>query len=176
MTAYINPGIITWARERNRLTIEVLAASMKRNPDELRMWESGGKTPSYTSLEELAYKHLHIPLAIFFFPEPPDIDDVVDKFRRLPDFEFVRLSSSTLHIIRLAQGYQESLSELIDPAISGRRIFLDLKTDGLDTTQLAHNAREYLGINIKRQFEFNNSESALKSWRHAIESVGVFTF
>jgi len=176
MTAYVNPGIITWARERNGLTIEELAVSMKRDPDEIRMWESGGRTPSYTSLEELAYRHFHIPLAVFFFPEPPDIDDVVNKFRRLPDFEFARLSSSTLHIIRLAQGYQESLAELIDPAIFGRRIFLDLKTDGLDATQLAHNAREYIDVNIKRQFEFNNPESALKAWRHAIESVGVFTF
>lgn len=156
MTAYIDPGIITWARERNGLTIEELAPSMKRNPDELKMWESGGKMPSYTSLEESAYQHFHIPSAVFFFPEPPDIDDAADNFRRLPDFEFAPLSSGTLHTIRLAQGYQESLSELINPAISGRRIFLDLRTDGLDTPGLAHNAREYLSINIKRQFAFDN--------------------
>ena len=55
----------------NGLTIEGLATSMKRDPDELCMWESGGKTPSYTSLEELAYRHFHIPLAVFFFSEPP---------------------------------------------------------------------------------------------------------
>ena len=81
MTAYINPEIITWGREHNGLTIEGLATSMKRDPDELCMWESGGKTPSYTSLEELAYRHFHIPLAVFFFSEPPDIDDIIIKFR-----------------------------------------------------------------------------------------------
>ena len=81
MTAYINPEIITWGREHNGLTIEELATSMKRDPDELRMWESGGKTPSYTSLEELAYRHFRIPLAVFFFSEPPDIDDIIIEFR-----------------------------------------------------------------------------------------------
>lgn len=81
MTAYISPEIITWGREHNSLTIEELATSMKRDPDELRMWESGGKTPSYTSLEELAYRHFRIPLAVFFFSEPPDIDDIIIEFR-----------------------------------------------------------------------------------------------
>ena len=81
MAAYINPEIITWGREHNGLTIEELATSMKREPDELRMWESGVKTPSYTSLEELAYGYFHIPLAVFSFSEPPDIDDIIIKFR-----------------------------------------------------------------------------------------------
>ena len=67
MTAYINPEILIWGREHNSLTIEELATSMKRDPGELRMWESGGKTPSYTSLEELAYRHFYILLAASFF-------------------------------------------------------------------------------------------------------------
>ena len=155
MTTYINPGIITWARDRSGLTIEELATSMKRNPDELRMWESGEKAPSYTSLEELAYRYLHIPLAVFFFPEPPDIEDMVNQFRRLPDYEFARLSSNTLQIIRLAQGYHESLSEIIYPAILGRRIFTDIDTDGRDIAELAREVRDYLGITIEHQYRFD---------------------
>ena len=89
MTAYINPEILTWGREHNGLTIEELATSMKRDPDELRMWESGGKTPSYTSLEKLAYRHFHILLAASFFSEPPDIDDIIIKFRGVINNESV---------------------------------------------------------------------------------------
>ncbi len=173
---YNNPTIITWARTRSHLSIEELAARMKRDPEEIRIWESGEKAPSYTVLEELAYRHFHIPLALFFFPEPPDIEDAVNQFRRLPDYEFARLSSNTLRIIRLAQGYQESLKELIDPSMLGRRIFNEINTNGRDITELTQEVRKFLGITIERQCDFGNLESALKAWRHSIENAGIFTF
>jgi len=176
MTTGINQEILTWARERNKLTIEELAQSMKREPEEIRMWESGDKIPSYTLLEELAYRHFNIPLAVFFFPEPPSIEDPINKFRRLPDYEYARLSSDTLRMIRLSQGYQDSLKALIDINASIRRIFLDIDSQKMNPIQLATHVRKYIGITIEQQFVFDGQESAFKAWRHAIENVGVFTF
>ena len=176
MTAYINPAIITWARERTSLTIEDLAYAMKKDPAEIRMWESGDKVPSYASLEELAYQRLKIPLAVFFFPEKPNVPDPVNKFRRLPDTEFARLSPDTLHIMRIAQGYQDSLEQLIGPASSRRKIFRDLTPKGKSPQQLASDTRKYLGITLEQQFGFVGLEAAFKAWRFAVESAGVFTF
>jgi len=35
-------------------------------------WEAGASAPTYPQLEALAYKVYKHPLALFFFPEPPE--------------------------------------------------------------------------------------------------------
>ena len=76
MITALNPAIIQWARERSGLSLDDLARIMRREPEELRKWEKGERAPSYTTLEELAYRHFKVPLAVFFFPTPPDVDDL----------------------------------------------------------------------------------------------------
>lgn len=176
MSEYINPGIITWARERSGLTIDELARKLNKDPSLVQMWERGEKAPSYSNLEELAYKHLKLPVAVFYFPDPPEIEDPRSKFRRLPEYEFSRFSSDTLQAIRIAQGYQESLSELMPVGTSSKRIFYDIKVSGVNPGLLAQKVRSYLSFDLKRQFDFRSPEEAFKGLRHAIEEVGVFTF
>ncbi len=172
----VNPKIITWARNRSGLTIEALAAKMKRNIEDVIKWEEGTKVPSYTCLEELAYTHLKIPLAVFFFSEPPDIEEPVAKFRRLPEFELKRFSYDTLYKFRLAQGYQESLRELSVGSEKGKAIFRDIDPRGLLPSQLGNLIREYLGITKTIQFGFQSDESAFKYWRHSITEAGIYIF
>jgi len=176
MTSSANRKIIAWARERSGYSVENLASTMKIDPDEIRMWESGEKCPSYLMLENLAYKYFKIPLALFFFPEPPDIEDTKHKFRRLPEYELSRLSPDTIKIMRSSEGFQESLLELIPPESIKRRIFNDIHVENEDIIYLARKIREYLGITIEQQFRFTGIESAFKAWRHVIENSGVFTF
>jgi Zn-dependent peptidase ImmA (M78 family) len=175
MITVVNPKIITWARERKGLTVEDIAQKMKQSPDEVQKWEAGKKTFSYTSLETLA-KHFKIPLAVFFFPEPPNIEDPVGKFRRLSEHELERLSSDTRDKIQLAQAYQDSLSELVDKPLFERIIHRDLNPKNFTTKKFASEVRKYLGITLDQQFNFRGYEQAFKAWRHAVENVGVFTF
>ncbi len=176
MATYINPKIITWARERSGYSIDQLAEAMHKEPNEVYRWESGEKSPSYLTLDDLAYKYFKIPLAVFFFPEPPNIEDPVSKFRRLSDYEMTRLSPDTIRIIRLSQGYQDSLNTLIDPDSIKRRIFKDINTEGKSPIRLAAEVRAYLRITIEQQMKFAGTEIAFKTWRHAVEDVGIFTF
>ena len=176
MSEHINPKIIIWARERNRLSVEDLAALMKKEPAEIRRWEAGTETPSYTNLEAMSYRHLMIPLALFFFPEPPSIEDPISKFRRLPEYEFRRISTDTMQMMRMAQGYQESLVELATDGSRRRKIFRDLGYKGKTVRELANKTREYLGITLKKQMAFRSSEDAFKHWRHCLEDAGIFTF
>ncbi|MGB3092934.1 MAG: helix-turn-helix transcriptional regulator, partial [Candidatus Zixiibacteriota bacterium] len=145
MKSYINPKIITWARKRAGLTIEDLAKKMKRDPGEIKLWESGRKGPSYACLEQLAYTYLKIPLAVFFFPQPPDVDDPVKKFRRLPSDELERFSPDTYRKIYLAQGYQDSLEVLMMDTVRERRVFRDISPEHLKPAVLAAKTRTYLG-------------------------------
>lgn len=176
MITAVNPAIIQWARERSGLSLDDLARMMKREPDELRHWENGENAPSYKALEDLAYRHLKIPLAVFFFPTPPNVDDPKSNFRRLPEYELKRFSPDTIQKIRFAQAYQDSLEEFFMGSQPNRMIHdeIDQKIDSLET--LALNVRKYLGISLKQQFNFRNSDQAFKAWRHALEEAGVFTF
>jgi Zn-dependent peptidase ImmA (M78 family)/transcriptional regulator with XRE-family HTH domain len=176
MSLHINPEILTWARERNGFTIEDLAHAMKREPSEIQSWEDGESSPTYACLEELAYRHFKLTLAVFFFPAPPDVDDPVKKFRRLPDYEFARFSPDTFQNIRLAQAYQESLSQLVSDEEPEKLIFRDLDASAGTARALALKAREYLKMTMRKQGGFTSCEQALKGWRHALEEAGVFTF
>ncbi|MRS02646.1 ImmA/IrrE family metallo-endopeptidase, partial [bacterium] len=176
MITAVNPAIIQWARERSGLSLDDLAFLMKRDPDELQQWEDGKLAPSYTTLEDLAYRHFKIPLALFFFPVPPDIDDPTGKFRRLPECELERFSPDTIQKIRSAQAYQDSLEELFVESQTERMIHHDINPIEFTLENLAAKVRKYIGITFKQQFNFRSSNQAFKSWRHALEEAGVFTF
>jgi transcriptional regulator with XRE-family HTH domain len=139
------------------------------------MWEEGIEAPSYDRLEDIA-DCLKTPVAVFFFPEHPNLDDPQRRFRRLPDYEFERLSSDTIQTVYLAQAYQDSLDELVLGDLPERKIFRDLSPKSVTIKELARFARDYLGITIEQQFSFRSAESAFKAWRHAFELAGVFTF
>jgi transcriptional regulator with XRE-family HTH domain len=175
MNLCINPDILTWARERNGFSIDELAEKAHVSPYEIEMWEEGIETPSYKQLEEMA-DCLKIPIAVFFFPERPNLDDPKKKFRRLPDYEFARLSSDTIQTIHLAQAYQDSLAELSFGTFPEKQIFHELDSQSLSPRELARKARKYLGITIQQQFKFRSAEKAFKAWRHALEVAGIFTF
>jgi Zn-dependent peptidase ImmA (M78 family)/transcriptional regulator with XRE-family HTH domain len=175
LTTGTNPKIITWARMRIGLSIPQLATRLKLHPDQIMSWESGDSSPSYTILEKLAYSIFHIPVAVFYFPEPPHIEDPIQKFRRLPEFEFERLSPETLHLVRLAGAFQESLAELtLVPPV--KKIFKDLTPNDVHVGELAAKARAYLGITVQEQFDFTSMQTAFKAWRHALEISGIYTF
>ena len=175
MKTDINPSVLSWARQRNSLTVEQFAKLLSEDPAEVRLWEEGKSSPTYSTLETIAYRHLKVPIAVFYFPSPPDVDDPVSKFRRLPDFELERLSPDTLQIIRRAQAYQDSLIELLESNPSPKPIFRMLKRRS-DPNELAKEARKCLGVSIDQQYAFGGNERAFKGWRHALEEAGVFTF
>lgn len=111
-----------------------------------------------------------------FFPSPPDVDDPKGHFRRLPEYELKRFSPDTIQKIRFAQAYQDSIEEFFMGAQPERMIHDDIDPRRYSLETLASNVRDYLGISFKQQFNFQSSDKAFKSWRHALEEAGVFTF
>ena len=129
-------------------SIEELAEKIHVSPYEIEMWENEIEVPSYARLESIA-DCLKMPVAVFFFPEPPNLDDPKKKFRRLPDYEFARLSSDTIQTIHLAQAYQDSLAELSFGAFPEKQIFRELDSQSLSPRELARGRRtDILGILI----------------------------
>lgn len=176
MITAVNPAIIKWARERIGLSLDDLAKMMKRDLRELQRWENGEHAPSYTALEDLAYRYFKIPLAVFFFPYPPNVDDPKGNFRRLPNCELERFSPDTIQKIRFAQAYQDTLEEFFVEDRLERIIHHDIKPEEYSLKTLATKVRKYIGISFEQQFGFRSTDQAFKAWRHALEKAGVFTF
>ncbi len=175
----VNPAVLSWARKRSGRSIENVASGLKKDPATIRAWESGQDAPTYAQLENLAYRLYKRPLALFFFPEPPDETDPHSAFRTLPDFEVDELSPTTRFRIREAQSFQISLRELTDDKNPAPRlIFRDIKARAtLPTETTANQVREYLGVSLEKQIGiWRNLDEAQKGWRAALEEVGIFTF
>ncbi len=158
------------------MSIEELATKTKRPIDEVEKWETGEIIPPYGRLEEMAYSHFQVPVAVFFFPAPPVFDDPAKKFRRLPDYQLERLSSDTYKKILLAQSYQDSLPHVLKDNEPVKSIVNEFQKVSKKPEKLAEEVRNYIGISFQQQFNFRSADTALKQWRHALENVGVFTF
>lgn len=170
--------MLAWARKRSGQTIEQVAAAMGKDASVVSSWEAGEAAPTYVQLEKLAYVVFRRPLALFFFPVPPDEPEPQQSFRTLPDFEIDELSAETRFKIRQARAMQLSFVELAaGKSPAARQLTRDLPIVGKPKpAALAAAIREYLGINISTQKSWKSNDEALRSWRAAVESAGVFVF
>jgi Zn-dependent peptidase ImmA (M78 family)/transcriptional regulator with XRE-family HTH domain len=173
-----NPKILKWAREMSGYSLAQVADALKKDPAIIMAWESGKDSPTYVQLEKLAYQLYKRPIALFFFPEPPEENEPSKAFRTLPDFERQALSTDTRYAIRQAKAMQLVLYELIGVKNdSDNIIFKDVRINERNSISAAcDKARDYLGITLKDQFEWKDSTEALKKWRDVIQDAGIFVF
>lgn len=175
----VNPRVLRWARERSGYSVVEVALSFKKEADIVESWESGEGVPTYNQLEKLAYQLYKRPLAIFFFPEPPEEPDAGESFRTLPEFEIRNLLPDSRYAARLAKAMQIALRELNDGVNpSSKRVFRDIHID-TDTVSPAHAAstvRQYLAVPLDEQVSWKGHAEALKNWRDIIQDHGVFVF
>ncbi len=175
----VNPDLLVWARERSGKTVAEVAATLKKQMKVIEGWEHGVGAPTYVQLETLAYKVYRRPLALFFFPEPPDEPDPEHSFRTLPKSEIQDLEADTRFRIREAHALQVSLGELTggaNPAL--KRIWRDLGDSAPSSAPaMAESARAYLNIGVSVQKrDWKDTDEAMKAWRGAVESAGIFVF
>jgi len=174
----INPEILIWARENANLLIEDVALKMNKSPDAIEAWEKGDSSPTYVQLETLAYTLYKRPVAIFFFPEPPEEVTAKKSFRTLPESEIEELAPRFLRVFRRGQAMQINLEELTDgknPA--PKKIFRDLSFDPRgNVVTMAESVRKYLGVSVATQIRWANTEMALEKWRSTVEEKGIFAF
>lgn len=174
----LNPTILKWARERSGYSIEQAAELVEKTPQIVMAWERGEAAPTYVQLEKLAYKIYKRPLALFFFPEPPDEPEPAQEFRTLPDFEIDDLQPDTRLKVRQGLALQISLSELASGENPAERVITrDIEVDpARSAATAAREVREYLKVPLAEQVSWKNMDQALKSWRSAVEGSGVFVF
>ena len=74
MQTNATPQVLRWARETAGHTFESTAKALRRKtvlPEVVQAWEGGEAKPTYAQLKRLGVIFQR-PIALFFFPEPPD--------------------------------------------------------------------------------------------------------
>ncbi len=178
----LNPDILRWARQMSGYSIDDVVLKMGRKSvtsETFHRWEDGSSSPTYSQLEKLAYDIYKRPLALFFFPEPPQEETPRQFFRTLPQSEIDVMDHNLLQIIRSSLVMKENLRELYDGANpSTRKIYQDFKiyADDFNAVNIAGKVREYLSVPIMKQPVFKNPDEGLKYWRNLLEEYGIFVF
>jgi Zn-dependent peptidase ImmA (M78 family) len=177
----VNPRILRWARETAGYNIEGLVKKLDRKRVTLEVvndWENGKDSPSYEQLERLAYEVFKRPLALFFFPEPPDEETPKQSFRTLPQEEIDLMDPILLYLIRQAKVIQENLRELFNGENPAKKhVCADIIIRRSDSvSDIAKAVRKYLGVGLQKQYALKSNEDALKYWRNLLEEHGVFIF
>ena len=170
-----------WARETAGYSIEDVVDKIKRKRVTAKVvqdWENGNASPSYSQLEKLAYKIFKRPLALFFFPEPPEEETPLQSFRTLPRQEIDLIEPTMLYLIRKAMALRENLTELYDNVNPAKqKIFIDFEFKSSDSvSNMAKDVRKYLGSSLDEQYALKSNENALKYWRNLLEEHGIFIF
>lgn len=174
----ITPELITWARKRaGYATAEDAAEKLKLK--KIAQWEdvNDKALPSYPQLEKMA-DAFKVPIAVFFFPDPPDLPPISETFRTLGSEQFDLLPPKVRLLLRKARAFQIGLDELNNGHNPAERLITrDLSFDpkvSIDT--VANSVREYLGIPLEQQFSWRDNDAALENWRQALIGVGVYVF
>jgi Zn-dependent peptidase ImmA (M78 family) len=174
----INPEILAWARRRAGLSVAEVADRLKKNPAVIEGWERGESAPTYVQLETLAYKVFRRPVALFFFPEPPDEPSPERFFRTLPRPEADDLSADTRYKVREAHAFQLSLYELNgDTNPAERKIFDDITVSSRDSApEVAATVRQYLGVEVETRSQWSSPSEWFRECRRLVEDAGIYVF
>lgn len=174
----INPKILIWARKTAGISILETANRIGKSIDTIEAWEAGTDAPTYIQLEKLAYQIYKRPLALFFFPNPPNEVTPEQSFRTLPAIEIEKLPPRINFLIRKARVLQENLKELHVNTSKTQGSILENIDINIDQpiTYITKKVRDYIGVSIEDQTRFSSVEKAFKIWRDRIESCGIYIF
>src|SRR6185312_16658828 len=169
----VTPALITWARSRAGVSLADASQTFRK----IESWEQGLSSPTYPQLEQLA-DTFKVPIAVFFFPEPPAVPNIGETFRTLPDAEFEQIPGKIRLLLRKAKALQLNLMELTggrNP--SSRLITRDVVfATGMNLREMADQVREYLQVPLDEQLGWPDDETALKRWRDTFFDAGIYVF
>ena len=180
---HLNGGIFRWARKRRNMSRADAAERLSvKNEGKIREWEEGKSAPTYNQLEKIADAY-GVPVAVFFFSSPPDVEDPHKSLRRLlsEDSDAGILSPGVLQAVHHARAAQMALREMnngVNPIANPLHKAFRLSERSEDLARAAAVLRgpQYFNVSAGTQAGWGDHYSALAAWRAAIEDRGVYVF
>ncbi|MCC5815316.1 MAG: ImmA/IrrE family metallo-endopeptidase [Leptospira sp.] len=164
----INPTLITWARERARLSVEILS---KRFP-KLHDWESGRLHPTLRQLENFATA-VHVPIGYLFLPEPVQETLPVSDFRTIADRELSRPSPNLLDTLYICQERQNWYREYMQLHRLDSLAFVGSAKLSDSPISIARKIEGLLDLSVAKRRSFSTWTEALRSFIQRVEEAGV---
>src|SRR4051794_3043560 len=170
--AFINPTMLTWAREQAGYSLADAAHKLGIDEPRLQALEDDQETPTFAKLLDMAdlYKR---PVSLFYLKKPPKGWQPIQDFRRLPGSEGT-FSPQLTYTIRQARERREVAlavkNELNEPV----REFTLRATLATNVETLGARIREFLEVNEAKQQRF--AKKAFEGWRAAIEAKDILVF
>ena len=181
LKARATPEVLVWARDSAGFSQEEIADKLRQKSatlEAIEAWEDGREQPTYAQLEKLAniYKR---PIAVFFFPSPPEEPSLNEKFRSLPKIFTQSFPPKIRYLVREALVKQMDLYDLHGEGNPADIEIFKSKTKDVpqnNVKTLAARVREILDVPLNEQFKWKTEDEALKQWRNKLENVGIWIF
>jgi len=175
--ALVAASVLRWARKSRGLSLADAARLVHVSEERLAAWEDEAdeSAPTVKQLRRLAGVYAR-PLGVFYFSSPPQEEELVADFRRVPDAEAAARSPALRLEIRLAIERRQEAIELAaaigeDPPRLGVQARLDEAPE-----PLAARLRERLSVSLVQQRRWGSDREAFNAWRDALEARGVLVF
>jgi len=164
----VAPKMFAWARERARLDIESL---LKKFP-KLSEWEQDLAKPTLKQLEGYANK-THLPIGVFFLPEPPKEDLPIPDFRTMGSTPYRQPSPDLLETIYLCQQRQEWYRDFAKIHGYDQFGFIGSKTIGDDVALTASDISKALQFSFEERMQARTWADALRLFVEQVEKHGI---
>lgn len=171
--ALVTPRLLTWARERAGLPVEVMAKRAGTTPKKAELWEEGEARPTFRQAARWATV-THVPLGYLFLPTPPE------ERLPIPDLRTVRGSvgpsenadfMDELRTVQFkADWYREYRKKRGGTALG----FVGRFRNNYATDAIARDMRDVLGVGADARAATRNWEEFLAVLTERAESAGIW--
>jgi Zn-dependent peptidase ImmA (M78 family) len=166
----VEPAVLEWAVERSGKEPEEL--SSRKDFQDLELWETRQKNPTYRQLQKFAAA-TYTPLGFFFLPEPPIEEVPIPDFRTINNEGIARPSPNLLETIFLCEQRQEwyrefSLNNGMDPIP-----FVGSATLDVPVYSLADEIRHRLRFSLNERIQDSTWDKAFRRLIDSAEEAGI---
>ncbi|CAN5713682.1 ImmA/IrrE family metallo-endopeptidase [soil metagenome] len=164
--ADVEPGLLTWARQRSGID----ADDLRRRFPKLEDWERGDLSPTLKQLEGFA-RATHTPVGFLFLDAPPHEEVPIPDYRTIADAGVVQPSADLLDTIFDCQQRQDWYRTFAQIDQHDRVAFVGSMTTETDVTLAAATMRAALGFEVAERG--TTFAAALRLLAEEAEEIGV---
>lgn len=169
----VNPDMLIWARGATGTTLA--EAQSKFGEEKIAAWETGEASPTYAELKKIG-DYYRKPIAVFFFPEPPEYKSIPASCRTLPGDSAHVFNRQITKIVDWTRAMQLNLYELYDQNNPANQCLAGISFDFSDITVTAAQLRESMGADLVAQKNLKTRSDAFEFWREHFHKLGIYVF
>ena len=143
--AFINPDILSWARQRAQLSVSVLAKKLGTSEKNLEKWERGDRAPTLRQAQKFAAK-THVPLGYLYLDHPPEEQLELPDLRTLNSSQPTRPSTELLELITLMRERVSWYADYLRDQGLDANVCVGRGSDQDTVIQIVNDIRRTLGI------------------------------